>query len=82
MLHFPFGNRVVAARPSDNVEGFEGLARWEHPTLGLLTPDRFIHLVTVSDEGPPFAEGYRDDRPGVVVFRIDPTRVTSYLGDG
>ena len=33
------------------------------------------------DEGPPFAEGYRGDRPSVVVFRIDPTRVTTYLQD-
>ncbi len=33
------------------------------------------------DEGPPFAEGYRGDRPNIVVFRIDPTRVATYLGD-
>lgn len=36
--------------------GFEGLARWEHPTLGLLTPDRFIHLITISDESQAFAD--------------------------
>lgn len=33
------------------------------------------------DRGPPFADGYRGDRPNVVVFRIDPTRVTTYLED-
>ena len=34
------------------------------------------------DEGPPFAEGYRGDRSAdIVVFRIDPTRIVSYLGD-
>ncbi len=33
------------------------------------------------DEGPPFAEGYRGERPNIVVFRIDPTRVATYLGD-
>jgi PPOX class probable F420-dependent enzyme len=31
------------------------------------------------DEGPPFAERYRGDRPDIVVFRIDPTRIATYL---
>ena len=29
--------------------GFEGLIRWRHPKLGLLTPNRFLHLINVSD---------------------------------
>lgn len=28
-----------------HVVGVEALARWRHPRLGLLTPDRFLHLV-------------------------------------
>jgi diguanylate cyclase (GGDEF)-like protein len=38
------------------VTGFEGLARWNHPALGLLTPDRFIELLAFSDEGQEFAD--------------------------
>jgi len=38
------------------VVGYEGLARWEHPELGLLTPNRFIDLLVCSDEGLAFAD--------------------------
>lgn len=42
------------------VTGFEGLARWEHPTFGLLTPDRFIHLVKLSNYDGDFADRVLD----------------------
>lgn len=29
---------------SNKIQGFEALARWHHPTFGLITPDRFISL--------------------------------------
>jgi hypothetical protein len=31
------------------------------------------------EQGPPFAERYRGERPDIVVFRIDPTRIATYL---
>ena len=52
--------------------GFEALARWQHPRLGLLTPDKFIELCEVSgvigdltwkvlDEALAAAKGWRSD---------------------
>ena len=32
-----------------NIVSVEGLARWEHPEMGLLTPDNFLDLILVSD---------------------------------
>ena len=29
----------------ETVVGFEGLIRWDHSTLGVLTPNRFLHLI-------------------------------------
>ncbi len=34
--------------------GFEGLARWRHPTLGVLSPDQFLDVVEVSDQRETF----------------------------
>jgi diguanylate cyclase len=34
---------------SDTVSGVEALVRWQHPTLGLIYPDRFIPLVEQTD---------------------------------
>ena len=34
---------------SGEITGFEVLVRWQHPQMGLLYPDKFIHLAEVSD---------------------------------
>jgi diguanylate cyclase (GGDEF)-like protein len=46
---------------SGNVIGAEALARWKHPTLGLLAPDKFIHLVERSGLVREFALSVLDD---------------------
>ena len=39
----------IVAMNDHQVLGMEALVRWSHPTLGILTPDRFIHIATESD---------------------------------
>ena len=34
----------IVALDGGRVEGFEALVRWQHPRLGRLGPDRFVHL--------------------------------------
>lgn len=41
---------------TERVIGAEGLARWRHGELGLLTPDRFISLLSVSGEYQAFTD--------------------------
>ncbi len=38
------------------INGVEALVRWQHPTLGLLYPDRFIHLAESSGMMKPMTE--------------------------
>lgn len=37
------------------IVGVEGLVRWAHPRLGVLTPDRFLHLLELSRDQHRFA---------------------------
>lgn len=41
--------------------GFEALVRWNHPDLGCITPDRFIHLAELSDNIRPLTMLILDD---------------------
>lgn len=58
--------------------GAEALARWHHPQLGVLTPDKFLHLLDISDayyrftdhvlvEGLRIAHRFNQLYPGFVV---------------
>ena len=48
----PFYQPIVDLR-DDRIVEFEVLARWRHPQRGLLTPDRFIHLVEGVHQATP-----------------------------
>jgi diguanylate cyclase (GGDEF)-like protein len=39
---------------SGTIVGGEGLARWDHPVFGLLTPDAFLDVVLISDRSGEF----------------------------
>jgi diguanylate cyclase (GGDEF)-like protein/PAS domain S-box-containing protein len=39
---------------SGAIVGCEGLARWDHPVFGLLTPDAFLDVVLISDRSGEF----------------------------
>jgi diguanylate cyclase (GGDEF)-like protein/PAS domain S-box-containing protein len=45
LLHFQPKVDLISAQ----VTGFEALVRWQHPHMGLLYPDKFMHLAEVSD---------------------------------
>jgi diguanylate cyclase (GGDEF)-like protein/PAS domain S-box-containing protein len=53
-----FQPRVLLA--DGRVDGFEALARWQHPRLGLLPPARFIPLAELSDAIRPLTMSVLD----------------------
>jgi diguanylate cyclase (GGDEF)-like protein len=60
-----------------NLVGFEVLARWRHPTRGLVRPTEFIHVaeemgIAVQIDRLVAEEACRQLRPWQVQFRLDP----------
>lgn len=50
VLHY---QAIVDAR-TGRITGVEGLARWEHPRLGLLTPEAFLDVILLSERSGDF----------------------------
>lgn len=50
-----FYQPIVSLRTLEII-GFETLLRWRHPSLGLLTPDKFINIVEETDLISPLGE--------------------------
>lgn len=46
---------------SGDIVGFEALSRWQHPSLGILSPNEFIPFVTISKDNKAFTEQAIDD---------------------
>ncbi len=41
---------------TERIVGAEGLARWRHPDLGVLTPDRFLPLLNITSDYQAFTD--------------------------
>jgi len=77
---------------SGEVAGFEALARWKHPTKGIITPDRFIALA--EEDGligelffsilrQACKEGLKWTRPAIIAVNVSPVQlVDSSFAEG
>ncbi|MBZ9538700.1 bifunctional diguanylate cyclase/phosphodiesterase [Modicisalibacter tunisiensis] len=59
--------------------GFEGLARWHHPTLGVLGPAHFIDILTCSSLCHPFAQ-WLIRQAGELARRLQEARIQAVIG--
>ena len=55
----PYYQPLVCAR-TGRIEGLEALARWKHPVLGVLTPDRFGSALQDRSVGPKITTAMMD----------------------
>ncbi|MDB9529880.1 EAL domain-containing protein [Oscillatoria sp. CS-180] len=53
---FALAYQPIVSLKSLRITGFEALIRWQHPTLGLVTPDKFIDVVEETDLIIPVGE--------------------------
>ncbi|TDX33009.1 PAS domain S-box-containing protein/diguanylate cyclase (GGDEF)-like protein [Modicisalibacter xianhensis] len=59
--------------------GFEALARWHHPSLGILGPQHFVEVITCSSLCHPFAQ-WLIRRAGEMARRLQDLHIQAVIG--
>ena len=69
--HLALHYQPIVDTKSGAVVGAEGLARWDHPEFGLLSPNEFLDVVLISDRSGEFTRRMVLDAVGTVGLLVD-----------